>query len=275
MEERNDSLVELKKKVSEIESILSIFNEGENLQILALQEIAYLEAASLTKPFIKECDARSVLLAVKTVLKQNLTLDPHAGLVFIKSRNVNTGTLSDPKWTKVLEIEPTVNGRISFARQCGRILDIKRPVVEYNPTTGHANKVTVSIQVPGYPHPRWEEYVFTEDEDIYRWRRASHKENRRAYDNLKDEKKEGKKKPDDSSLNYANENYTNFKGGPDPEFLRAKAIKHALKKLGTNQNEKVTKPSLKVEKIPVVSQEAALKLATEETSYEEINPNAL
>ena len=41
-----------------------------------------------------------------------------------------------------------------------------------------------------------------------------------------------------TTYNYANPNYTSWKGGIDPEFARAKAVRHGLKKLGTNQNER-------------------------------------
>lgn len=223
--ETNNALILLKENTAAIQGIIALTNKGTDTAVLAQQEIAYLEAISLTKPAIKDCVPISVLLAVKNVLKQNLTLDPYAGLVYIKTRNINTGTQGAPKWEKVLEIQPSANGLISIARQCGRILDIKRPQITKDEKTGKVTGCSVEILLPSTPEPRWEKFEFDED-DIYRWQRASHTENSR-----------GKQDADVNTFNYANPNYTNFKGGVDPEFARAKAIRHSLKKLGTNQNE--------------------------------------
>jgi hypothetical protein len=75
---------------------------------------------------------------------------------------------------------------------------------------------------------RWEKRKFDES-DFLRWKTKSHQENAR-----------NKQDANFSTLNYANPNYTNWCGGIDPEFARAKAIRHSLKKLGTNPNEKKT-----------------------------------
>jgi hypothetical protein len=218
----------LKESVPEIKAILALnARPGVDVDTMALQELENLRLLAITKPEIMQCMPQSVLLALKMVLKQNLTLDPYAGLIYIKTRNVKVGT--DDKgqdvWKKALEIQPSANGLISIARQCGRILDIKRPEVQKDPQSGKVTSVTVEILLPSTPSPRWETFKFDTD-DFYRWQRASHKENGR---NKKDASAE--------TLNYANDNYTNWKGGLDPEFARAKAIRHALKKLGTNQNE--------------------------------------
>lgn len=223
--EESNALVVLKTELPQIEAILGLHTKpGQNVALLAKSEIGYLEALSLTMPAIKKCEPISVLLAVKTVLKQNLTLDPYAGLTYTKTRNVNKGTKEKPDYVTVLEIMPSCNGLISIARQCGTILDIMRPKVEKD-TNGKVVGVKVNIQKPGVPAPRWEEYDFDES-DFVRWQTASHKENGR-----------GKNDANAETLNYSNKNYTSHKGGIDPEFARAKAIRHALKKLGTNQNE--------------------------------------
>lgn len=218
----------LKESVPEIKAILALnARPGVDVDTMALQELENLRLLAITKPEIMQCMPQSVLLALKMVLKQNLTLDPYAGLIYIKTRNVKVGT--DDKgqdiWKKALEIQPSANGLISIARQCGRILDIKRPEVQKDPQSGKVMSVSVEILLPSTPSPRWETFKFDTD-DFYRWQRASHKENAR-----------NKKDADANTLNYANDNYTNWKGGIDPEFARAKAIRHALKKLGTNQNE--------------------------------------
>lgn len=218
----------LKESVPEIKAILALnARPGVDVDTMALQELENLRLLAITKPEIMQCMPQSVLLALKMVLKQNLTLDPYAGLIYIKTRNVKVGT--DDKgqdvWKKALEIQPSANGLISIARQCGRILDIKRPEVQKDPQSGKVTSASVEILLPSTPSPRWETFKFDTD-DFYRWQRASHKENAR-----------NKKDADANTLNYSNDNYTNWKGGIDPEFARAKAIRHALKKLGTNQNE--------------------------------------
>lgn len=213
----------LKQEQNQLIAIMGLNRKGENIATLIQQEIAYLEAAGIAKPVIMQCKPLSVLLAVKSVLKQNLTLDPYAGLVYIKTRNVKVSVNPDV-WETAMEIQPTCNGLISIARQCGRILDIKRPQITKN-KEGQVNGVSVEILLPSTPEPRWEKFEFDED-DFYRWRRASNNESGRGKADVQSEEHK-----------YANPNYKNFKGGIDPEFARAKAIRHSLKKLGVNQHE--------------------------------------
>lgn len=246
METKQNPLALLKQETPQLQSIMSIYKKGQDIAVLATQEIAYLEAISQTKKELLDCEPISVLLAVKSVLKQNLSLDPYAGLVYVKTRSVNVGTKEQPNWKKVLELQPTANGLISIARQCGRILDIKRPQVKKHETTGMVIGVSVDILLPSTPQPRWETFEFDED-DIYRWKRASHNENSR-----------NKNDANAQTLNYANPNYSNFKGGIDPEFARAKAIRHSLKKLGTNPHE-VKPGTLVIEQLkqPIIPIETA------------------
>jgi hypothetical protein len=225
MSTQNNPVALLKQETPQLQAIMAIYKKGQDIAVLATQEISYLETIALTKPEINQCEAISVLLAVKSVLKQNLSLDPYAGLVYVKTRNINSGTRDKPEWKKALEIQPTANGLISIARQCGRILDIKRPQVTKSAETGKITGVSVEILLPSVPQPRWETFTFDED-DFYRWQRASHNENGR-----------NKQDANPNTFNYANPNYTNFKSGIDPEFARAKAIRHSLKKLGTNPHE--------------------------------------
>lgn len=263
MENQTNPVLKLREDLPTLQAIMGLNRKGD-MSVLASQEIAYLEAQAMRMPVIMQCEPISVVLAVKAVLKQNLSLDPYAGLVYIKSRSVNIGTMQAQNWKKVLEIEPTANGKISIARQCGRILDIKRPQVTKNAATGQINGVSVDILLPSYKEPRWETFTFDED-DFYRWCRASHKENARSW-----KKDSGKAEPDNNTFNYANENYTNFKGGIDPEFARAKAIKHALKKLGTNQSE--LKPgTLIIENINKESQIINNETAVEEAKESSTN----
>lgn len=232
----NQLVANLKKEVTQIEALMQMNGRRpEEVKALAAQEIGYLEALSITNQTLKKCEPVSVFLAVKAVVRQNLTLDPYCGLVYVKTRNFNAGTPQTPDWKTVLEIQPTANGLLSINKQCGTILDYKRPEV-FKDAQGKVIGGKFEILKPSFPEPRWETYTFDED-DIFRWQRASYKENKRGYDNLPEQKRQGKKVPDDNTMNYANENYTNFKGGIDPEFMRAKMIRHSLKKLGTNPNE--------------------------------------
>lgn len=216
----------LTQQLPQLSALIELYaGENVNCETLAMQELDHLKTHAYTKKEILECTPVSVVAAVKCVLKQNLSLDPHAGLVYIKTRNVNVGSQQSPNWQKALEIQPSANGLISINRQCGRILDIERPTVEKD-ATGRVIGVKIKILVPSYGRPRWQENAFDES-DFERWRIFSHKENSR-----------NKKDADAATLNYANALYTSWRGGIDPEFARAKAIRHTLSKLGTNTNER-------------------------------------
>jgi recombinational DNA repair protein RecT len=223
MEEKKTGLALLKEEMPQLTAILSLnARTGTDVQTMAAQELEFLRDHLMTKPAIGECLPQTIVMAVKGVLRQNLTLDPQAGLVYVKTRSIKVGNA----YQKALEIQPTANGLISINRQCGRILDIKRPTVKKN-EAGQIIGVDLEILLPSHNGTRWETRSFDED-DFYRWQRASHNENGR-----------NKQDADASKMNYSNPNYTNFKGGIDPEFARAKAIRHGLKKLGTNPNERV------------------------------------
>lgn len=215
-----------KKELPQLKAIIGLSAiKGTDVETLALQELEYLQMIGTTKPEIYECMPQSIIAAVKTILKQNLTLDPYAGLVYVKTRNIKVAD----QWQKVLEIQPSANGIISINRQCGRIMDIERPET-LKDDKGKVIGVKVKYLVPSFNEEgkrcyKWRIIEFDES-DFLRWRRASHKENGR-----------NKADANPESLNYANPNYTSWKGGIDPEFARAKAIRHGLKKLGTNQNE--------------------------------------
>lgn len=210
-----------------LEALLKLnCSPGTDVATIVLQELEYLQMAAINNPAILECDPNTIVYAVKSVLKKNLSLDPGQGLVYIKTRSVEI----KGKWVKVLEVSDSANGKISVARQCGRLLDCKNPVVEKD-ARGKVIGVSVELLVPSIPSPRWDVRSFDES-DFERWRRASHRERARSY-----KEGVGKKAPDEKTYNYANALYTSWLGGMDPEFARAKAISHGIKKLGTNQNE--------------------------------------
>jgi hypothetical protein len=233
----------------------------EQIKAMALEEISHVQTAALYKPEILNCEPLSVLLAVKQAIRKNLTLDPSAGLVYMRTRKVNIG---GNQWRTILEISDTANGKISLARQCGRILDVKRPTVKYN-GEGQVENVTVEFLVPSHPEPRWERIDFGTTH-FTKWRIASHKENSRLWN-----ESSGKEKPDAGLMNYANPNYTNWKGGIDPEFASTKAIKHGLNKLGININEPVTK-RIHVEKkdVIVIEPAEAIKAETSEITSNDL-----
>jgi hypothetical protein len=229
---KNELMALVKNELPTLSALVGLnVQPGTDVQTIALQEIEYLQQQAINKPVILECLPETVIAGMKYVIKNNLTFDQNAGLVYIKSRNVQLGG----SWQKVLEVQPSADGLISIARQCGRVLDVDRPEVVKD-ATGKVVKVIAKFLIPSYDENRqpiavWKDRVFEED-DFYRWRRASHKENSRGW-----KADSGRPQPNAETLNYANENYTNFHGGIDPEFARAKAIRHGLKKLGTNQNE--------------------------------------
>lgn len=225
----------IKPELPNLVAILSLNSDKETamIQVLALQELNYLEQHATNNQKLLQCDQNSIILAVKNVLRKNLSLDPDAGLVYVKTRNINIGTYEKPVWKTVMETQETVNGKISYNRQIGRLYDYKRPKI-FKDASGKVIGGEVELQTPGFQgQPRWETYDYDES-DIERWRRFSHVENSKGY-----KQNSGKEAPDLKTLNWANKLYTSWKGGPDPEFIRAKILRHSLKKLGSNSNEGV------------------------------------
>jgi hypothetical protein len=224
---QNRGLAVLNNDLETLSHIVQLSQPGVDAKTLVMTEIMNLEMISLTTPAILECIPLTIMHAVRTTLKQNLSLDPQLGLTYVKTRSIKVKNEQDKDvWVKALEITPTANGLISIARQCGRLLDHKRPVVTCN-AANQVVKVSFEMLLPSLPAPRWETVEF-DVSDFHRWRLASHKENSRGKQVSAEEHK---------NLVYANPNYTAWNGGLDPEFARAKAIRHALKKKGANFNE--------------------------------------
>lgn len=181
----------------------------------AVREIMNVEAILSTRMELAACDPQSVVLTVKQCIADNLTLSPAAGLVYLYPQSIKVGTDSanQPIYKTVMVYDPTSEGRISIARQAGSILDHKRPVCTYD-HEGKVQDVSFSFLVPSYQCARWETVRFGLA-DFEKWKQKS-------------AAKFGGK---------PNANYTSWKGSIDPEFAGSKAIRHALKKLGTNKNE--------------------------------------
>ncbi len=220
----NNAISLLKTELSTIEAIIKLnATPGTNVSAIALQELDFLAMHMILKPFIAECIPETVVQAVKYSLKNNLSLDPNAGLVYLMPISVKVGGV----YKQALEIKPSPDGKLSIAYQCGTILDSKRAVIEKN-ENGKVIKASVEILLPSVPSPRWEK-VELDHSDFERLRKFSHIKNAR-----------GKNDADIKKLNYANPLYTNFYEGIDPEFARSKVISAALKKRGTNLAAKLT-----------------------------------
>jgi hypothetical protein len=205
-------------------SLIKLLTVADNVRAdtMVQVELAYLDSMLITSPWIKECAPITIATAIRYVLRNNLSFDPNAGLVYVTPRSVKQANGAAP--IKIMEIQPTANGRLSIARQSGLVLDHKIPKVTKN-AEGMVIAVSFEVLKPTVGGTRWETVEFDES-DFNKWKKKSHTQN--AF---------GKTDADLRKLNYANENYSNFHGGIDPEFARAKAIKHGLKKLGINTSE--------------------------------------
>jgi hypothetical protein len=233
----------VRQELPAIEKILALHAlPGVDIPTIAAQELMHLEAIAQAKPDILQCTPQSILLAVKSVMQKNLTLDPYAGLVYVKTRSINIGTQDKKEWVKVVEMMPSVNGLISINRQLGRILDYTNPQV-IKDGKGKVIGVSMKILKPSFGQPRWELYEYDES-DFKRWRTASHRDNGR-----------NKNDANATTLNYANPNYTSHEGGIDPEFARAKCIRHSVKKLGTNPQEQAPRALRPVQQEIIVDPE--------------------
>lgn len=218
--EQNNSLALLDQNMPTLTQLLLVNMPAgtteQEAKRKALREIMNVEAIFSTKPELMECDAQSVVLVVKQCIADNLTLAPAAGLVYLYPQKIQVGT--DPSnnskiYKQVLVYDPTAEGRISIARQAGSILDHRRPECKLD-HDGKVESVSFTFLVPSFGGARWETVTFGVS-DFEKWKQKS-------------AAKFG---------GNANGNYTSWKGGIDPEFAGSKAIRHALKKLGTNKNE--------------------------------------
>lgn len=197
----------------------------EDANRLALKEITNFEMIASMKPALLTCTPASIYLAVKQCISDGLTLSPSAALVYLVPGTVNVGTKEKAEYINVLTYDPTANGRLSMARQSGRILDNEMPEPKFD-SQGKVLSISVKFLVPSVPSPRWETVIFNESH-FNKWRWASHLKNSR-----------NKQGADNAKMNFANPNYTNWNGGIDPEFAATKAIRHGLNRRGTNMNER-------------------------------------
>ncbi len=242
------ALALLKKDIATIEAIIGLnATEGTNVAAIALQELDFLSMHMIAKPFIADCLPETVIQAVKYSLKNNLSLDPNAGLVYLMPISVKVGA----GYKQALEIKPTADGKLSIAYQCGTILDHERAIIKKD-GNGKVTEASVNILLPSVPNPRWEK-VEIDQSDFDRLKKYSHIKNSRGKNDAKMD-----------TLNYANPLYSSFNGGIDPEFARSKVISIALKKRGSNMASKLSNRIVVTEKEVVVEKEVP------QTEYAEV-----
>jgi len=220
--------------------------DPKDVEALVSSELGFLEQRVKLDKALQGCTEESLIDCVKQSIRTNLSLNKQAGLVYLFPQPINTGTKDSPKWVTIATFEPSPDGRLSIARQSGRILDAKRPVVTKD-DNGRVIGGYVDLLKPSYPQPRWESIDFDES-DIDRWKGYSAKKNK----------------------GYANALYASWKGGIDPEFMRAKMLKHALGKMGVNINEGM---ALQIEEVaPMVEPSQEVETALTVDAIEEVTP---
>ena len=233
--EENKIIALVKQDLSTIQGIIGLTVKDKNsIPAIALQEIEFLNMHMLTKPFIAECEPASVLQAVKYSLKNSLSLDPNAGLVYLMPSSVRVGNA----YVKVLEIKPTAEGKISMAKEAKSLLYNEQAKVKTN-AAGKVISASVRMLFPCPVGPIWETVEIDENE-FERLRKFSHIKNAR-----------GKQDANLDTLNYANPLYTNYRGGIDPEFARSKVISAALKKRGTNMGSRMASQPFEMQNEPI------------------------
>lgn len=210
-------ITELNKQLPTLTKLMSL-NGKEGVEERALQEISNFEEHMMYNPALAECTPVSACIAIKAAIRENLSLSRRDGLVYLYPESIKFGD----KWIKYVKYDRTANGELSVAYQTGTIIDHKRPTVNYN-DNGQVISVVVEIMRPTPDGAgRWESIEY----NTVHMRRAAIAAHRKYARNKQD--------ADEKTLNYAPAMYKSWNGSMDPEFATAKAIKFALKKLGTN-----------------------------------------
>lgn len=224
--------MELQKIAKEVPSLIKVAKvvfpkwDDEQAENYVVSELSFLRERIENDYGLAECTTESLVQCFKKAMRDNVSLNKSANLVYIQPQ----GLKKNGQWTKVATYSLTAEGKISVVRQSGMLIDITRPKLFKN-AEGKVIGGEIELLKPSYPKPRWECIDFDES-DINRWKRSSHLQKAKT-----DEEKA------DKSFSKANALYfTGVAGGIDSEFMRAKIIKHALAKgLGTNVNESVAK----------------------------------
>lgn len=218
-----------------------------NVESLVLSELSFLEQRLALSEGLRKCTPESLVMAVRQAIRDNMSLNQSSNLVYLLPQNINTGTKDAPIWTTIASYALTPDGKISLARQTGGILDFEQPHIEKD-GTGKVIGGSIRLLKPSFPQPRWELFCFDES-NIERWKAYSEKKNK----------------------GVANPLYSSWKKGIDPEFMKAKIIKHSLSKLGTNINEIRGEAIPIVEHTPIVSPEITEASVIEEIQTESNN----
>lgn len=188
------------------------------LEARVMQEVGYFEYACLLNDNLATCNPGSILMMLRWVIQNDLSIDPQAGLVYLKTRNVKQ---SDGSFIKTLDFSESSEGALSIAYSTGTIIDHLRPKVHYS-SEEHPKVIAIDFTFQ-VGTERWETVSYGLG-DFNKWRTASHTDNARGANDA-----------DLKKLNKANKNYTSYNGGIDPEFASSKAITHGLSKRGTNR----------------------------------------
>jgi len=197
----------------------------DDAQRVVIRELNNLESILNQKPELAQCSTGSKIQALRDCINNNLSLAPSAKLVYLlpSKRKIAVNAPNEPvreieEW--VVSYEPTANGELSIARQAKRIFDYKHSIVYDD--NGNVQSVTIWYLVPTIGGSRWSDpYMFLKPH-FQKWKNASAKKNK------------GNANPNYTSWNQDDK----FQNGTiDPDFALTKAIKHSLKRLGTNMNE--------------------------------------
>src|SRR6478735_6782378 len=135
MSQQNTITSIIKPELPTLMAILSLTNSQGNVETIALQELSYLEEHAFKNPWIMDVlqnAPQSIVFALKNVLRKNLSLDPNAGLIYLKKRSQKVNQNGVEKWITVLEAQETANGLLSYNRQIGTIYDYTNPKVAKN-----------------------------------------------------------------------------------------------------------------------------------------------
>ena len=215
--EINNKLAFLKQEAPTLQALVKVALPNiENAEAYVQAEILNLMAIAETKPEILECTPASIFTVIRQSINDCMSLNPMDGMAYITTRNVplekdNQGNVT--KWAKVLEVAKTARCWVSYARQCGVLLDIITPEVYFD-EKGNVESIEIEMLLNSYPEPRWQSRTFTAY-NFKKWMAASAKQNKGT----------------------ANALYTANNGTPDIDFLCTKCIKHAVKALALNKRE--------------------------------------
>jgi hypothetical protein len=226
----------------------------DNAKAVVETEIAMLEIAMLENEKIAACTDLSKVMALNFALKNGLSLDPTAGLIYlIPRKKLVKDSHNRDVWIDHLHAEPSVKALVSQAYRCGKLVDIISQEVKYD-DKGRVASVHTSIQTP---YGR-KDYIHNGIQ-FRRWAAFSHKNNSRNP--------RSDKPVDDSKLNYANPLYFSQNGSIDESFAKTKALKNIILGMRINIYDLIlNSPKDKIIEVPHQLVEVDQKEAVEEVA---------